>query len=124
MSLTLSKRALLKPSLSWHTIVPTTGHSNSISLYLGLKKTCLFPIPYRPCSITCYSKVFLGVCITLTCFLFRMYFYKSIFILNGATTYLIWHALFKFSHIAPFTQKSKIKKNKIKHCPTYPETEE
>ena len=57
-----------------------------------------------------------------------MYFYKSIFILNGETTYLIWHALFKFSHIPPFTQKSKIKKNKkiktFPYLPTHPETEE
>ena len=44
-----------------------------------------------------------------------MYLSKSIFILNGATTYLIWHALFKFSHIPLFTQKSKIKKKKDKN---------
>ena len=25
---------------------------------LGLKKNCPFPISYRPCPITCYSKVF------------------------------------------------------------------
>ena len=25
------------------------------------KKTCLFPISYRPCTITCYSKKFSGV---------------------------------------------------------------
>ena len=57
-----------------------------------------------------------------------MYFYKSIFILNGATTYLIiWHTLIKFSHIPLFTQQSKIKKNKKNKnisLPTYPETEE
>ena len=102
------------------------------------KKTCPFPISYRPCPITCYSKVFLGVLEILEkippkhtffsnlashyhVFSFRMYFYKSIFILNGAITYLVWHALFKFSHIPPFTQKSKIKKNKkIKTFPYLP----
>ena len=52
-----------------------------------------------------------------------MYFYKPIFILNGATTYLVWYALFKFSDIPPFTPTSMIKKLKIS-LPTYPETEE
>ena len=51
-----------------------------------------------------------------------MYFYKSIFILNGETTYLIiWYTLIKFSHIPLFTQKSKIKnKIKIKTFPYLP----
>ena len=36
------------------------------------------------------------------------------------TTYLVWHALFKFSHIPPFTQKSKIKKIKtFPYLPTH-----
>ena len=51
--------------------------------------------------------------------LLRMYFYNSIFILNGATTYFIWHALFKFSYIPMFTQRYK-----NISLPTYPETEE
>ena len=35
--------------------------------------------------------------------LFRMYFCNSIFILNGETTYLIWHTVLKFPYIPPFT---------------------
>ena len=58
-----------------------------------LKKPCLFPISYRPCSITCYSKVFSGVKrfnkkipskhtflvilhLIIMFILFRMYFYN------------------------------------------------
>ena len=32
-----------------------------LTLVRPKKKTCPFPISYRPCLITCYSKVFLGV---------------------------------------------------------------
>ena len=76
---------------------------------------------YQPCSITCCSKVFRGlrdfrqnstktyvflvVLHLIINFLFRMYFYNSIFILNGETTYLIWHTVLKFSYIPPFTER-------------------
>ena len=107
-----------------------------ISFYLGLKKNLSVSdfLPTLPNYMI--LKSFLGVleilekippkhtfCSNLAShyhvFSFIMYFYKSIFVLNGAITYLVWHALFKFSHIPQFTQNSKIK-NKFKKIKTFP----
>ena len=41
-----------------------------------------------------------------------------IIILNGATTYLIWHAWFKFSYVPLLTQRKKTNKKK-NNCPPY-----
>ena len=74
-----------------------------IPVFIRPKKTCLFPISYRPCSIFMLLKVFWrGIRKNFTkntlfsnfashnhVVIFRIYFCNSIINLNDATTYLI-----------------------------------
>ena len=82
---TLVARNISEDQLKWK--------SSLVKYFLNKAyKTCPFPIFYLPCSISCYSIVFLrglrdfrknstkNTCISLSCFLLRMYFYNSIFI--------------------------------------------